>query len=96
VAEVDELCSLAVARIRKWARIVREAMDRTADLDQIAALLDERTASEFDEATGDGDRDRYEVLSSMRMNAAGLVRYWRKREERDAAGPRIHEAGSHS
>jgi glyoxylase-like metal-dependent hydrolase (beta-lactamase superfamily II) len=96
MAEVDELCSLAAARIRKWAGIVREAMDQTQDLDRIAALLDQRTASEFDESTGDGDRDRYEVLSSMRMNAAGLVRYWRKREQRDAAGPGVPEAGSQS
>jgi hypothetical protein len=29
--------------------------------------------------------ERYDVLSSIRMNAMGLIRYWKKRAERDAA-----------
>ncbi len=81
VAEADELCHIAVSRLRKWAGIVRGAMEETEDLDRIAVLLADRTRDEFD-AGGDpdpGDLESYEVLSSMKMNAAGLVRYWEKR-----------------
>jgi glyoxylase-like metal-dependent hydrolase (beta-lactamase superfamily II) len=85
VEEVDEICELAEARLRKWAGIVREAMDQTSELDRVAEILRARTASEFSQAGHDGaDLDRYELLSSVEMNAAGLIRYWTKRSE--AAG----------
>jgi len=83
VFEVEELCRIAVARIKKWADIVRGAMDTTMDLDAIAEILAAGTAAELEQGvTSDpGELERYEILSSMRMNAAGLVRYWQKREE---------------
>jgi glyoxylase-like metal-dependent hydrolase (beta-lactamase superfamily II) len=81
VEEVHELCELAETRLRKWAGIVREAMDRTTELDRIAQILRDRTASEFESVTDPADLDRYEILSSVEMNAAGLVRYWTKRDE---------------
>jgi glyoxylase-like metal-dependent hydrolase (beta-lactamase superfamily II) len=84
VVDVDELCSIAQRRLRKWADIVREAMETTDDLDRIAQLLEQHTAGEFDEATKRGvevDREPYEILGTMRTNAAGLVRYWKKRAE---------------
>src|SRR5207244_645214 len=85
VREVDELCGVAADRIRVWAGIVRDAMDTTDDLDRIAEILTARTASEFDEAgASEEGRERYGVPSAARMNAAGLVRYWTKRREREA------------
>jgi glyoxylase-like metal-dependent hydrolase (beta-lactamase superfamily II) len=91
VREVDELCGVAADRLRAWAGIVREAMEATDDLDRIAEILAARTEPEFD-AVGASEegRERYEVLSGARMNAAGLVRYWTKRRERE------EEAGSGS
>jgi glyoxylase-like metal-dependent hydrolase (beta-lactamase superfamily II) len=84
VAEVEELCNLASARLTEWAAIVRKAMDQTDDIDRIAEELTQRTASEFAAAVASGvDLERYEVLSSMRMNAMGLVRYWQKRADRE-------------
>jgi glyoxylase-like metal-dependent hydrolase (beta-lactamase superfamily II) len=84
VAEVDELCSAAASRLQTWAGIVRDAMRETEDLDRIADILDARTGSDWDQAAPDTDgRERYEILSDARMNAAGLVRYWRRREERE-------------
>jgi glyoxylase-like metal-dependent hydrolase (beta-lactamase superfamily II) len=85
VSEVDELCRLAASRLRTWADIVRDAMDQTDDLDRVAELLDRSTASEFD-GVQSPDPSRYDVLSDMRMNAAGLMRYWKKRGEAQAAG----------
>lgn len=82
VDEAEELCDLAISRLRKWAGIVHDAMEDTADLDRIAEMLRRRTADEFGEATEpDARMDRYEILADMRMNAAGLVRYWQKRAE---------------
>jgi glyoxylase-like metal-dependent hydrolase (beta-lactamase superfamily II) len=86
VREVDELCAIAADRIRVWAGIVRDAMAETDDLDRIAEILAARTAPEFDAAgASTEDRNRYEVLSSTKTNAAGLVRYWTKRREHEAA-----------
>jgi glyoxylase-like metal-dependent hydrolase (beta-lactamase superfamily II) len=81
VREVDELCDLAAKRLRAWADIVRDAMDETDDMERITEVLSSRTAKEFDEAPPGADIERYEVLSGMKMNAAGLVRYWQKRAE---------------
>jgi glyoxylase-like metal-dependent hydrolase (beta-lactamase superfamily II) len=84
VKEIDELCSIASTRLRRWADVVRDALDQTDDLDRITELLERQTNSEFDQAREAGieiDMARYETLSSMRMNAAGLVRYWKKRAE---------------
>ena len=82
VTEVEELCSLAERRLRKWADIVREGLEETDDLDRIAALLTRRTAPDFAEPRSRGiDWERYDILADMRINAAGLVRYWKKRAE---------------
>jgi hypothetical protein len=47
-------------------------------------VLARETSSEFDEAESTEGLERYEILSSMEINAAGLLRYWRKRAEREA------------
>jgi hypothetical protein len=82
VEEIDALCDVARSRLVKWADVVHDAMKETEDIDRITQILTERTASEFDEAAPGADLERYEVLSGMRMNAAGLVRYWQKQAER--------------
>lgn len=84
VEAIDDLCQLAVQRLRHWAEVVRGALDVTDDLDQITTVLERATASEFDDAPEAVGVDRYEILSGMRMNAAGLARYWKKRAEREA------------
>ena len=86
VADVDRICDLAARRLRSWAEVVREALRRTDDLDEIASVLEEEALR--DVATGAEariDLERFEMLSSVRINAAGLVRYWRKRAERQTA-----------
>jgi len=83
VTEVDELCDIAARRLRKWADIVRDALEETDDLDRVTELLERRTADEFEPAQAP-DRERYEILSGMRTNAEGLVRYWKKRADAEA------------
>jgi len=85
VPEVDAMCDLAIVRIRGWADDVGSALRSSEDLDEIARLLEKRGTAETLEDAGSGtDMERYDMLSSYRVNAAGLIRYWRKRWEREA------------
>jgi glyoxylase-like metal-dependent hydrolase (beta-lactamase superfamily II) len=86
VAAVEHLCELAGRRIQAWADLVRRELRVDDDLDRIASALELQGADEYREDSGEEiDMDRYDVLSSVRMNAMGLIRYWKKRAERDAA-----------
>lgn len=90
VAEVEEICELAIDRVRSWTEAVGEALTRTDDLDEIVRAL-ERVAQQDIETGSEAPLDlgRLDTLSSIRMNAMGIVRYWRRRRERetlDAAG----------
>jgi glyoxylase-like metal-dependent hydrolase (beta-lactamase superfamily II) len=84
VTEVGELCDIAARRLRKWADIVRDALEETDDLDRVTELLERKTDDEFG-STAAVDRERYEILSGMKTNASGLMRYWKKRAEGEAA-----------
>lgn len=86
VVDVEELCEIATGRLVKWAAAVREALEETDDLERVTEMLTAATASEFDEAGAGASEavERYEILSTMRMNAMGLVRYWKKRQEAQA------------
>jgi glyoxylase-like metal-dependent hydrolase (beta-lactamase superfamily II) len=83
VREVDRICDLAVQRFRDWTAAVGSAMERTEDLDEIVAALE--AVARRDVETGAGatlDLDLLETLSSVRMNAMGIMRYWEQRRER--------------
>lgn len=85
VVEVDHICELATRRLLAWSDDVRDALEMDDDLDRIVALLERRGAAEYQEDSGEEiDMERYDVLSSIRMNAMGIIRYWRKRAEREA------------
>jgi glyoxylase-like metal-dependent hydrolase (beta-lactamase superfamily II) len=80
VHEVDELCELAEKRLLAWSETVRRAVLRSDDLDRIERILAEQGAQEYlDDSGRPIDMERYDVLSSIRMNAAGLARYWERR-----------------
>jgi glyoxylase-like metal-dependent hydrolase (beta-lactamase superfamily II) len=86
VREVDRICDLASKRFRDWTETVRRAMERTQDLDEIVAVLEAEARRDVE--TGSEaviDLDRLEVLSSVRMNAMGIMRYWQKRRAREGA-----------
>jgi glyoxylase-like metal-dependent hydrolase (beta-lactamase superfamily II) len=85
IGEVDRTCDLAVRRLREWTDAVRGAMRTTADLDEIVEVLSREAAR--DVATGAEsqlDLDRLETLASIRMNAAGIVRYLSRMGSHDA------------
>lgn len=86
VSEVDHICELAASRIRSWGEVVRNALEAAEDLDEIAARLGAEGRRECQQDAGEPlDLERYDILSSVRMNAMGLIRYWKKRAEREAA-----------
>jgi glyoxylase-like metal-dependent hydrolase (beta-lactamase superfamily II) len=86
VAEVDHICELAERRLLAWGDTVRTALAVDDDLDRITGLLETQGAAEYLGDSGEEiDMERYDVLSSVRMNAMGLIRYWKKRAEREAA-----------
>ena len=57
---------------------------------RLSTVLAERVTSEcLTDAGPDADMERYEMLSSVQVNAMGLIRYWRKRWEREAAASAV-------
>ena len=90
IQEVDRTCDLAERRVQAWAEAVRDALETTEDLEEVVERLVKESARDIEtgaESTLDLDRleQRLELLSSIRMNAMGLIRYWKKRREREAA-----------
>lgn len=85
VEDIDRICDLAELRIRGWGEIVRGALRTTDDLDEIVETLRRETNEEL-ATVGHAplDLERFETLSSIRTNAMGLIRYWKKRAEREA------------
>jgi glyoxylase-like metal-dependent hydrolase (beta-lactamase superfamily II) len=88
--DVDATCDLAIRRVRDWARVVEDGMAETDDPDELASRLEAAALDDIEtgaEATLDLEmlEDRLRLLSSIRMNAQGLARYWRKRREREDA-----------
>jgi hypothetical protein len=72
---VQELCDLAIDRLRRWAAVVEDALRSTDDLDAVVGRL--RADTEAVDVAPDAadDRVRYDFLSSYEMNAMGLIRY---------------------
>ncbi len=85
VRDVDRICELAARRTRSWAETVRAALERTDDVEEIVALLEQEARRDIETgAEAEIDLERLELLSGIRMNALGIVRYWRKHAERVA------------
>jgi hypothetical protein len=92
VPDADEALALADERIDAWAADVRDLLRADPDLevDAIAETLAARARREFEHDAGrplGDERERYDALGSVRMNAQGLARYWRKRWEGEARAP---------
>lgn len=98
IVEIERTCDLAVRRLHAWANAVRDELARTDDPDEITARLEREARRDIEtgaEATLDLDllEDRLRLLSSVRMNALGLIRYWRKRAERERDAAPSTKAG---
>ena len=88
VADPDEGFARGVERIRAWAETVRARLAREpgTSVDAIERELTVQARTEYESDSGlPFDLGRYDAIGSIRMNAEGLARYWRKRWEREAA-----------
>jgi glyoxylase-like metal-dependent hydrolase (beta-lactamase superfamily II) len=87
VPDVATTCETAAERIQMWAADVRQLLEEDIDTpaEDIVEALTRRAAQEFEADAGRPfEQARYDVLGSIRMNAQGIARYWRKRWEREA------------
>jgi len=85
--DVDATCDLAIRRVRGWSAVVEDAMASTDDPEELAARLEAAALDDIETGAGatldlEMLEDRLRLLSSIRMNAQGLARYWRRRRER--------------
>ncbi|MGE5225409.1 MAG: MBL fold metallo-hydrolase [Planctomycetaceae bacterium] len=87
--DAELACARAASRIVAWSDEVARALRADADVseDDLTAILRHRAEREFAEDSGHApfDLDRYDALGSIRMNAQGLARYWRKRWDRESS-----------
>lgn len=87
VPDVDVAFDEAVASIVSWSSVVRAKLegDPEIEIDTLAMALKDVARDELSAHGVELDRviDRYDALGSLRMNAEGLARYWRKRWEAD-------------
>ncbi len=84
VDDAEEGCERAAARVVEWSDAVRRRLDARpdADLDELTDLLRDVAADDhLADAGVPIDLARYDAIGSIRMNAAGLSRYWTKRRE---------------
>lgn len=89
VADPDEGLDIAAQRIRAWSETVRTALteEPPASDEQLVSRLTDQARQEFEADSGGKpfEVERYDALGSIRMNAQGLARYWRKRWEAGVA-----------
>ena len=88
VADPEEGFARAEERIRAWAETVRTRLRREpgTSIDDLERELVVQARTEYEHDSGlPFDIGRYDAIGSIRMNAEGLARYWRKRWEREAS-----------
>ncbi len=74
----------AIDRLNLWAETAEAAYREDDELDHVAETLAARFAEEVDPQLVPDDpyaEDRVQLLSGFRSNAAGLLRYFRRRDE---------------
>ncbi|MDQ4130357.1 MAG: MBL fold metallo-hydrolase [Actinomycetota bacterium] len=73
----------ALERLHLWAGTAEAAYREHDELDHVAETLSQRFTDEFDPALVPDDphgKDRVRLMSGVRSNAAGLLRYLRRRD----------------
>lgn len=75
----------ALVRLHLWAQTAEAAYREHDELDHVTDTLIQRFGEEVDPDLADDDpeaEERIELMSNFEKNAAGLLRYFRKRDER--------------
>ena len=80
----DEALAEADDRLRLWAATAEAAYHESSELDHVAETLHQRFKDEIDPSAAGDDPDaekRLELLSGYESNAAGLIRYFTRRDD---------------
>jgi len=80
----DEALAEADDRLRLWAATAEAAYHESSELDHVAETLRQRFQDEVDLAMFDDDphgQQRVELLSGFESNAAGMIRYFTRRDD---------------
>jgi len=88
VGDPEEGFARGADRIRAWAEAVRARLAREpgTPMDALERELVAQAQTEYESDSGlPFDIGRYDAIGSIRMNAEGLARYWRKRWEREGS-----------
>lgn len=84
----DEGFARGAERIGAWSDTVHTHLlaDPACEADDLVPILTNQARDEYERDSGAPfDLARYDAIGSIRMNAQGLVRYWRKRREAENA-----------
>lgn len=76
----DEMCDSAIDSLTRWAGYVRDARERTTELDDAARLVQAAVEADLPELP-EGATDRLERTTSYWMNTWGYMRYFDKKEQ---------------
>lgn len=80
----DEALDEADDRLRLWAATAEGAYHESSELDHVAETLRQRFQDEVDRAMFAADphgQERVELLSGFESNAAGMIRYFTRRDD---------------
>ena len=80
----DDALAEATDRLRLWAATAESAYHESSELDHVAETLQRRFQDELDPGLVPDDPDaaaRIELLSGYESNAAGLLRYFQRRDD---------------
>ena len=81
VRHVADVLDRSVAELHRWVELVGEARSRRLDLDHAVAMVRDRTAEAYAAVYDQPEVDRkFEELSSVRANVAGIDRWLSKRD----------------
>jgi glyoxylase-like metal-dependent hydrolase (beta-lactamase superfamily II) len=89
VDEVERICDIAAERFRTWTEAGGRALKAAHpdELDEVMRALGEvATADASTGAQAELDLQALETMSSIRLNAMGILGYWRRRREAETAG----------
>ena len=82
-----DMITEARRKLIEYARIVREAMRQSEDLDHVSEKLVEATASEYAEVYADPELSaRFDALNAFRSSAAGYLRYFQQNPQAEIPG----------
>ena len=81
---VAELCTEAERALRQWEQWVRDARERSAELDDVVAEVRGRSRAALEGGLSEEDIKRLEQTTSYRMNAQGYMRYLDKQTPRES------------